>query len=517
MMMLNLTNITQVSILCLFVYSIIFLCSKIIVNGARKVPPTKWPIVGMTPALLLNRNRVHQFITEILKQSGGTFLFKRPSFTHSNTLLTCNPPNVHHILTKNFPNFGKGPDFKKIFDILGDGVFAAESESWENQRRVTKSLVNNPAYKEFVARTSWEKTETGLVPILELASATGVQIDLQDLFQRFAFDCTCRLILGHDPASLSHDLPDLPHEKAFAEAEEAIMYRHVFPEFSWKLLNWRREKKLSQANKSINRFLSHCISVKRQELKSEDRDDDDLDMLTVYLRSQLQGGGGGGGPNNININISQEVWKDYMLNLISAGKDTISSALSWFFWLLATNPAEETKIREEIFANLRGSNNKMEFAKTEEDLKKLIYLHGALCEALRLYPPVPFQHKAPVERDVLPSGHGVDPNTRIFISFYSMGRMESIWGSDCLEFRPGRWISEGGGIKNEPSFKFPAFNAGPRSCLGRDMSFVEMKIVAAALVSRFRFQVAEGHPVLPDNSIILHMKHGLKVKVSNYI
>ncbi|KAK8717212.1 hypothetical protein V6N13_044488 [Hibiscus sabdariffa] len=51
---------------------------------------------------------------------------------------------------------------------------------------------------------------------------------------------------------------------------------------------------------------------------------------------------------------------------------------------------------------------------------------------------------------------------KVLFNLYSMGRMKSVWGEDCLEFRPERWINERGGIKHEPSYKFPCFGTGPR-------------------------------------------------------
>jgi cytochrome P450 len=83
-----------------------------------------------------------------------------------------------------------------------------------------------------------------------------------------------------------------------------------------------------------------------------------------------------------------------------------------------------------------------------EGLKKLVYLHGALCETLRLYPPVPLEHKSSLKPDVLPSGHKIKSNTMILNSLYSIGRVEEIWGEDCLEFKPERWISKEGGISS---------------------------------------------------------------------
>ncbi|XP_073157219.1 alkane hydroxylase MAH1-like [Henckelia pumila] len=475
--------------------------------------PINWPVLGMLPSLVSHRNRIHDFLTDVLQQNGGTFMFKGPWFGNMDMFMTCDPANIHHILSKNFHNFTKGPGFKKIFDVLGDGIFVAEFESWEKQRKIAMSLLNQAGYQKFLAATTWRKLDTGLIPILNHFSDMGMEVDLQELFGRFAFDCSCISILGHDPASLRVDLPYIREERAFVDAEEAALRRHLLPEWLWRLEKWLqigKEKKLSEAMKNLHKFLSHHISFKSQEFKkmeqvilTDDENDQDLDLLTSYMRLEVAEKG------NIIFapKILEQTWKDTVLNLIFAGKDTISAALTWFFWLLATNPVEETKIRQELSTNLPV---KWELSQ----LKKLVYLHGALCETLRLFPPLGLQHKAPVEPDTLPSGHRINPNTKTVLSFYSMGRMESIWGQDCLEFKPGRWITDQGRIKNEPSFKFTAFNAGPRSCLGKEMSFVQLKIVAASIVSLFKFELVENHPISPSASVVLHMKHGFKVMVS---
>jgi cytochrome P450 len=83
-----------------------------------------------------------------------------------------------------------------------------------------------------------------------------------------------------------------------------------------------------------------------------------------------------------------------------------------------------------------------------------------------------------------------------------------------LEFKPERWISDRGEIIQVPSYKFIAFNAGPRNCIGKDISFVQMKMVAATLLWKFHIEVVEGHFVTPRVAMVLRMKHGLKVKVS---
>lgn len=151
---------------------------------------------------------------------------------------------------------------------------------------------------------------------------------------------------------------------------------------------------------------------------------------------------------------------------------------------------------------------------TIEESSKLIYLHAALCESLRLFPPLALEYKSPVQPDTLPSGHHVRPNEKLVISLYTVGRTEKLWGKDCKEFKPERWITPRGGIKHEPSYKFPAFNVGPRTCLGKEMSFIQMKMVAASIVYHYRVELVEGHSVTPIDSLMLHARNGLVVRLS---
>lgn len=209
---------------------------------------------------------------------------------------------------------------------------------------------------------------------------------------------------------------------------------------------------------------------------------------------------------------SMKFLRDTFLTLIMAGEDTAASALTWFFMLLAQNPQVEAKILHDILQLKQDKLNKVVFKVGE--CQKLTYLHAAFCESLRLFPPLPINHKTPMEKDILPSGHVVTPNTQIIMPFYSMGRMDTVWGEDCMEFKPERWISPNGEIKHQPSYKYPVFNAGPRACIGKDMAFTILKMIAATIICHYQFQLVEPHlpEVLFTDSILLEKKHGLKVK-----
>jgi len=125
--------------------------------------------------------------------------------------------------------------------------------------------------------------------------------------------------------------------------------------------------------------------------------------------------------------------------------------------------------------------------------------------------------KGILEDDVLPDGTKVRAGGMVTYVPYSMGRMEYNWGPDAASFRPERWINEEGAFRNASPFKFTAFQAGPRICLGKDSAYLQMKMALAILFRFYRFQLLEGHPVQYRMMTILSMAHGLKVRVSRAV
>lgn len=506
-------NTTQMASVVLFEIFFAFICFLSLIFCLRKNNglPKNWPLIGMLPGLLFQVHRFHDWVTDVLEQSKCTFQFKGPWFGDMDILVTADPANIHYITSSNFSNFEKGSDFNKRFDILGDGIINADRDLWKSQRKVAQALVNHRLFYQRLVKTIQDKVERGLIPVLEHVYKQSLVLDLQDLFQRFTFDATCVIVTGFDPGCLSIDLPEVAFSKAMDNAMEAIFYRHVLPESTWRLQRWLgigKEKKLKKARETLDRIIAEIISMKREELSKGNRlmeeDGEGIDLLTSYMSEDY----------NMGFKSDDEFLRDTIVTFMLAGRDTVSSCLSWFFWLVSKNPAAGAKIREELKTTLPEKEAEKRRLFDIEEIKKLVYLHGALCESLRLYPPIHSEFKSPVRQDILPSGHRVNPKAKIVFSLYAMGRMSSVWGDDCFEFKPERWITDRGGMKHEPSYKFFSFNAGPRTCLGKDVAFTQMKAVVAAIIYNYQVQVVDEHTVTPSQSVILHMKHGMKVKLT---
>ena len=327
------------------------------------------------------------------------------------------------------------------------------------------------------------------------------------------YDNAVSFNFGVDLASNSFKYSRSEYRKAFDDIQEVVFRRHVLPKSFWKLqrlLQIGAERKLRIAREIFDEFIYQCISLKREEMmmssdeqvEEEEEEEANFGLLNIYLEEKEKP-------------YSDKFLKDVAFNFLAATRDTLNASFCWFFWLVATHPDIETKILEEMKEKLPTKLDPYKCGSFGiQELNKLVYLHAAIYETFRLYPSVSFNRRTPTKSDILPSGHHVKQNKMVLTSIYSTGRMEEIWGEDCLEFKPERWISERGELVFVPSHKFAAFHTGPRACLGKEMTLIQMKVMAIALIRNYHFQVVEGHPVYPNLTVTLNMKYGLKVRVS---
>eukprot|EP00941_MAST-03F_sp_MAST-3F-sp1_P002685 g2685.t1 len=175
---------------------------------------------------------------------------------------------------------------------------------------------------------------------------------------------------------------------------------------------------------------------------------------------------------------------DNILNFVIAGRDTTACSLSWLFYILSTHQEIQKKLIKEIDSTLPNLTVP-ELATVAS--KNMPYLNGIIYETLRLYPPVPEDHKVCSEPVKLPCGSVLPTNTRVMFCPYAMGRDPRKWPNPST-VDPTRWIP----FKQPDPFSFPVFQAGPRICLGRDMALFEIKILTCMLLQRFTFDLLIG-------------------------
>ncbi|RWR79796.1 cytochrome P450 94B3 [Cinnamomum micranthum f. kanehirae] len=473
-----------------------------------------YPVVGTLPDFLKNRHRFLEWVTEVLiKHPANTIAVRGPGDVGG--IVTANPMNVEHILKTNFENYPKGSAASPwtAYPMSRQGlptltwrtVISRIEESPQMipaQRKTASFEFSKRSLRNFVMETVQQEIQNRLIPFLQTATKTNKTIDLQDIFERFTFDNVCMVAFNYDPKFLFFDdscnLSSSPFALAFANAANitAERFRYALP-FLWKLkkhFNIGSEAILKQSISTVRDFAMKIIRSRRSSTNKEN-----TDLLSRFI---------------ISTNNSDELLRDIIISFILAGRETTSSTLAWFFWLLSTTPQVEGKIIRELESVRtqfqKGPSELFDY----QELQEMQYLHAAVSEALRLYPPVAVDSRACKEDDVMPDGSIVKKGQFVAYNAYAMGRLEAIWGRDCGSFVPERWLDEKGMFRAESPYRFPAFHAGPRMCLGKEMGYIQMKSIVACVMERFEIDVL-GKDQCPKHflSLTMRIKGGLPVRV----
>lgn len=410
-----------------------------------------------------------------------------------NNTITANPDNVEYMLKTRFDNFPKGKPFSAILgDFLGRGIFNVDGDLWRFQRKMASLELGRISTRAYSFEVVNQEIDRRLLPLMETVSVKSQIVDLQDVFRRFSFDSICRFSFGLDPKCLELSLPLSEFAVSFDLASKLSAERAMTTSpIVWKikrLLNIGSEKKLQQAIKTIHIVARDFIRQRRKLGFSDQKD-----LLSRFMSI-----------------VSDETYlRDIIISFLLAGRDTVASALTSFFWLVAGHREVEARILLEADKVIGLDQGFTSY----EQIRELHYLHAAVYESMRLYPPIQFDSKFCLEDDLLPDGSFVKRGTRVTYHPYAMGRMEEIWGSDCLEFKPERWLRDGVFFHENP-FKYPVFQAGIRVCLGKELTLVELKSVAISVLRRFHIELDQAeHAPRFSPGLTATFRDGLQVQV----
>ncbi|KAJ4841597.1 hypothetical protein Tsubulata_044636, partial [Turnera subulata] len=474
---------TMTSLLLIFI-PFLYLLLKIYTGksiGDRSFPPLK----GTEFGLFFHFNRLHGHLTEVARKH-KTF---RLLGTGRSLVLTTDIRNIEHVLKTSFDKYSKGKHNQDIVaDVFGEGIFAVDGDKWRQQRKLSSFEFSTRVLRDFgcsVFKTNAAK----LARIISGTAVAGQVFDMQDILMRCTLDSIFKVGFGVELNCLSGSSSEgTEFMKAFDDSNALLIWRYVDP--FWKLkryFNVGSEASLKKNIKVIDDFVAKIISTKRKLLAEQSCYNDKEDILSRFLVESKKD------PEKMN----DRYLRDIILNIMFAGKDTSANTISWFFYMLCKNPLIQEKVAQEVRDVIGSQEDEADIedftAKlTDSTLEQMHYLHAALSETLRLYPAVPVDGRCAEVDDILPDGYRLEKGDGILHYLaYAMGRMPYIWGEDAQDFRLERWLKNGI-FQPESPFKFIAFHAGPRTCLGKDFAYRQMKIVSMALLRFLRFKLADG-------------------------
>ncbi|KAF2106292.1 cytochrome P450 monooxygenase-like protein [Lophiotrema nucula] len=168
-----------------------------------------------------------------------------------------------------------------------------------------------------------------------------------------------------------------------------------------------------------------------------------------------------------------------------AGSETTATVLSGATYLLLKNPDKYAKLVHEVRSKFKSMSEI-----TVEEVNKLEYMIAALQEGMRYYPPVPtgFPRVVPRGGDNI-GGHYIPEGTAVYVSQHAANHSKRNY-TDPEEYVPERWLGDER-YKDDNRSSTQPFSFGPRNCLGKNLAYAEMRLIAAKLLFKFDLELVD--------------------------
>jgi cytochrome P450 len=398
------------------------------------------------------------------------------------------PAAVRRIFLDNAANYRKDDlQLRILRPGLGNGLLTAEGEDWRVQRRALAPLFSPRQIAEFapavhrVGRAAVERMarrrEGAVADVGAAMSRMTLEVLEQTLFSQG---------LGREPSAFQHAVTRYFETIGRVDPLDLL----GAPAFIPRLRRRRARGALEFFNSAVD-----AIVDKRQALLSQG-DEAPRDLLTLLMSAKDPEDGRGIADVDVRANI---------VTFINAGHETTANGLTWTLFLLSQSP--EWRERAEADADQAFD------AEGSVATEGCEVLRAVFEEALRLYPPAAMLARQAIADDTL-AGVPIPAGAVITVSPYVLHRRRGLWRHPDA-FDPSRFLGE---ERNRiDRFAYIPFGAGPRVCIGMAFAMQEGIILLAHLLRSFRFDLVEGHVVMPLQRVTLRPRGGMKMHVKRRV
>ena len=396
-------------------------------------------------------------------------------------VVSTDPVVVEHVLRGNRDNYEKSDiQVERMVEFQGRGLVNIHGEAWMRQRKL-------------LAQGFKRNHLTKLLPmqqdvLQELMSgfdhdAQQGPVDVHQQMVRFTLRLVGRSLFGQSMRD-----EELEQIGETISAIQAFILRQIVQ--PWKI-PWFRFSGLAEKHQQLRRdgdaiALRHIRARLKQGLG-------DNDFLRILLETPYHDTGKVMGEPLVLIES---------LQLLVAGNETSSNALTWIFYLLARHPKHILEIRDEVAAVI-GEN--------AIDYHNLHQLEGTLRvidEALRLYPPFWMIDRIALKDDEIGGVH-IPAGAMVIPYIYGTHRNPAHW-QDVETFDPRRFERER--RKERHSFAYIPFGSGPRMCIGSNLAVMQMLMIVVAFVKKYDFALTNDSPVAIQPMMLLRPSGAVTMK-----
>jgi cytochrome P450 len=445
-------------------------------SSALRLPPGPRgnPVLGSIPEIA--KDNVGLFMTAWRKY-GDIVRFRGPLTLY----LLVHPDYVKHVLQDNHLKYPR-PEFvaSKLKGVVGDGLVANEGDVWLRSRRLAQPAFHRQRIASFA--TLMTDTAAEMLEKWQGHAERGESVDIKSEMMHVSLAVLAKALFKADWGKYA----------AVVEPAVGIALAHTNRRLTSPVdpqrFPVRSTREFNKAMSDLDAIVYKLIADRRAS--KEDRGD----LVTMLIQAKDPETG---------ATYDDKQIRDEVTGFLIAGHETVSAGLTWTWYLLAQNPESWRRVRAEVESVLGDRTPVL------EDVPKLEYTTMVLQEAMRLYPPIFVLMRCNQEEDEV-GGYRIPAKSNVVICPYVTHRHPKFWDNP-EGFDPERFTAERSAGRHRTAYL--PFAVGPRKCIGDTFAMLEMQMIVAMAVQRFRLKLAPGLPVTPTPAISLRPKDALTMTI----
>jgi cytochrome P450 len=375
------------------------------------------------------------------------------------------PDAIQHVLVANAANYARtAPSIRILRPIVGEGLLLSEGEAWRHQRRTIAPTLA-PRVVPMLAR----HVASATAPLVtRLTAGDKDKVDMLAAMQFLALEIAARSMFSLEMrqygAALRSMILDFGHRLA-----RPSFFDMMLPLGIPTPNDLARRKFRSDWIPFMDGIIASRLGAPQSERPR--------DLFDVLLSARDPETGAA---------FSRAQLRDQIATMIVAGHETTALTLFWSLYLLASAPAEQERVAQEVRSLDLGPEGVV------EALPKLTSTRAVIDEALRLYPPAFIIVRKAIAPDHV-GGVSVPKGSMVSVAPWVLHRHVRFWKDPDI-FNPSRFL---GPQPKANRFAYLPFGAGPRVCVGAQFALTEASLVLATLIQRFEVTLADDIAVLP--------------------
>jgi len=415
-------------------------------------------------------------LTEYIELHGETFRFYFGGVKEA--IVTINPGVIQHVLKTNSDNYYKSEIQKKrMGHFLGRGLLTTEGEAWKTQRRLIQTGFERKQL-EILSSIMQDSLAESLRDFDRQAQVGPV--DIYPLMMKITFAMVARSLFG---ARLREEDIDLISH-AISTVQEFMVRQTIQPYLNpWFAVSGELRRHWEMR--------SRAFEVLRQYLERRRNEAPGHDLLQILMDARYNDGHG----------MDDELILSESMQLLVAGHETSSNALSWLLYLLSSHPDCVDRIRQE-FDSVLGDR-----PLSYSDVSKFEFTTQVIMEAMRLYPPFWM-----VDRMALADDRAGDVEiprgSTVVVFIYGVHHSPRYW-ENPESFDLDRFSKKK--EKLLTPFAHLPFGAGPRGCIGGNYAMLQMLMILGVLLRKYDLCLVPGQTIEARPMVILRPEHGIRM------